>query len=458
MTSNLAIVALCACVVAACGGYATRLQEVRVDVQNDRLDEALLGVDDMILRAEAGEAPEKHDLPLLLLERSAIRQGVLDHRGAVADLTQADPMLEVLDLTPDNAGSAARYLFSDDATLYRPPIYEKMMVNVSALASFLAQGNVRSAMVEARRIGTLLTFFEGGELANHPMLGAAAYMAGLAMEIGGDESAALRFYRDAYERGDAPGLAASLVRLSVGTPLANDPEVLRARGALKIGPDDEVPPRPETELVTIVFHGLAPYRRPERLPVGIVFAYMRQEVAYSLGERDQAAYNRILAEGLLTWVNFPVLVTQPNPLQRFDVRYEGQETSARPVADIESFALAQWADDRAGVAWSAITRAITRVVAREAVQAVGNAAGGAGETIGFLAGLATQGAMQAADTPDTRTWTFMPAGISIARQRVAPGEGTLRVLARGSGISMERFAPVTVREGTTSVALVRFFD
>lgn len=445
-------------VVTACGGYATRLQEVRLDVEADRLDDALVGVDDMILRAEAGETPEKHDLPLLLLERSAIRQALPDQRGAIADLTQADPMLEVLDLTPDRAGEAARYLFSDDATLYRPPVYEKLMVNVSALSSFLATGDVRGAMVEARRIGTLLAFFEGGELADHPMLGAAAYMAGLAMELGGDESAALRFYRDAYERGDAPGLAEGLVRLSVGTPLAEDPVVLRARDALKLAPGDAAPEPPETELITIVFHGLAPYRRPERLPVGVVFAYMRQDAAYALGERDQAHYNRILAEGLLTWVNFPVLERQPNPLERFDVHFTNHHAVTQPIADIESFALAQWRADRAGVAWSAITRAVARVVAREAAQAVGNAVGGAGETIGFLAGLAAQGAMQAADTPDTRTWTFMPAGITVSRQRVEPGEGTVRVVGRGRGVELQRAVPVTVRQGESRVALVRFFD
>lgn len=451
------VLALCMLLSVGCGGYAVRLEAVRVSVENDDLPQAAEAIDALILTAEAGESPENRDLPLLLLERAAIRQAMQAHEAAVADLTQADPMLEVLDLSPDRAGDAATYLFSENRTLYRPPVYEKLMVNVMACSSFLAMGRGSSAMVEARRIGTLLDYFEQTELVDHPMLGAAAYVAGMAMEFGDDRASALRFYLDAYRRGDAPGLAHALARTAWGTRFDTDPDVLRARAAL--GLEDGEAPRqaPDDELVTIVFSGLAPYRQPERIPVGMAFAWMRANVAYELGAND-AAYGRIVAEGLLTWVNFPVLVQQRNVYGRFEVESGGIRATARRVADIESFALRQWELDRPGVAWSAITRAITRVLAREAIQAAGRAAGGAGQTIGFIAGLAAQGAMQAADTPDTRTWTLMPATMWIARQPRVDDADRVVVTARGAGYGSEQVLDLRGARAGRVVRVVRFFD
>jgi uncharacterized protein len=442
--------------LSGCGGYAVRLESVRLNVENDNLPEAAAAIDTLIAAAEAGESPQDRDLPLLLLERAAIRQAMQGHDGAVADLTGADPMLEVLDLSPDRAGDAATYLFSENRTLYRPPVYEKLMVNVMACSSFLAMGRGSSAMVEARRIGTLLDYFEQTELVDHPMLGAAAYVAGMAMEFGDDSATALRFYLDAYRRGDAPGLAHAVARTAWGTRFNDDPDVLRAREALGLDANEAPRPAPDDELVTLVFSGLAPYRAPERIPVGIVFAWMRANVAYELGA-DDAAYGRIVAEGLLTWVNFPVLVQQQNPYRRFDVQSGGITASARQVADIESFALQQWELDRPGVAWSAITRAITRVLAREAIQAAGRAAGGAGQTIGFIAGLAAQGAMQAADTPDTRTWTLMPASLWVARQPRVDGADRVTVTARGVGVGEQQVLDLTGARPGRVVRVVRFF-
>lgn len=441
-----------------CGGYSMRLEEVRLDVQANRLTEAEERLEPLVLAGEAGEKPEQRDLPLLLLERAAIRQALQDHQGAVADLTQADAMLEVLDLSPDRAGEAATYLWSESSSLYRPPVYEKLMVNVMACSSYLAMNQRSSAMVEARRIGVLLDYFENTPLNHHPMLGAAAYVAGLAMELGGDRSGALRFYLAAWRRSDAPGLARSVAWAADGTRFETDPDVTRAREAVGLAEGDAAPGRADSEeLVTIVYAGLAPYREAERFPIGMVFAWMRANIAYELGA-SEAAYNRIIAEGLLTWINFPVLVEQPNPFHRFDVEAGAHTARATRVANIEAFALRQWAADRAGIAWAAITRAITRVLAREAIQATGRAAGGAGEAIGFIAGLAAQGAMQAADKPDTRTWTFMPASVWVARQPVDPGLQRVRVTAHGSGQAASQMLEADVAEGATAVRVVRFFD
>lgn len=435
-----------------CGGYSQRLEEARVDVRAGALAEALASVDALVERGRADRSPENRDLPLLLLERATILQAMGDHRAATADLAEADAMLEVLDLTPDRAGQAAEYLFADNKGLYRPPVYEKLMVNVLALASYLGDGHIRDAMVEARRIRVLVEYFGDTGLADHPMLASAAYLAGIAMERGGDDGAALRFYLDAWRIIDAPGLPEAVVRLGHASPVAPDAEVARAREARGMDAD-AIPTAPEQEVVTIAFSGLAPYRVAERVPIGIAFAWMRQNIAYSLGEDRQSVYNRIVAEGLLTWVNFPSLVVQENR-RSLQVTVDG--VSGRPslVADVEAFALAQWEEDRPGIAFAAITRAITRVLAREAIQlATGQSDNQAVEVVGFLASLAAQGAMQAADQPDTRTWSLMPAYVWVARTPVEPG--THEVTVRSAPVAAS--TAVEVGAGRSGFAVLRLY-
>ena len=439
--------------LSACGGYAARLDDARISAQSGYTEQALASVDELVIRAREGRSPEDRDLPLLLLERASILQALGRSQEAAADLTEADSLLEVLDLSPDRAGKAAEYLFNASRALYRPPVYEKLMVNVMALSAFLDQGQIRDAMVEARRIGVLLDYFADTGLNDHPMLGAAAFLAGITMERGGERGDALRYYLEAWRSIDAPGLAEAVVRLGHRSPVAPDDEVQRARDALGIGPN-VVPTVPAQELVTITFSGLGPYRVPERLPVGIVFAYMRQNVAYSLGETQQSAYNRILAEGLLTWVNFPSLVVQDNRHAGVAVYVDGANQRVTQVADVESFALAEWQHDQPGIAFSAITRAIVRVVAREAVQASAAATGNeTARAVGFVAGLITQGAMQAADTPDTRVWSLMPAYVWVSRTPVQPGEHRVQV----SSSVRRTEAVVNVIEGRTAFVVRRLF-
>lgn len=447
------LAALAACV--GCGGYAVRMEEVRTSLQSDDYGRALTAIDDLIVTAESGQKPEANDLPLLLLERASLLQAMHDHVAATADLMHADGMLEALDLTPDRIGNAAEYLWSGSASLYRPPLYEKLMVNVSALSSYLAVGDLSSARVEARRIGVLVDYFATTDVAGHPMIGAANFMAGLAMELGGESGEALRFYLAAWAVGDAPGLPEAIARLAENSPLAGNPEVQRAREAIGLGPGDPAPVGNDSEVVAIVLHGRAPYRLPEYIPIGLVVTWFRANSAYALSGDQEAAMARGIAEDLLTWINFPTLVVADNRIAKIDVYADGVAFDAARIANIEAFALEQWERDRPGIAFAAIIRALVRVAAREAVQAVGNAAGGAGQTIGFLAGLATQGAMQAADTPDTRVWTLMPAYVSIARFAAAPGAHTVVIEGAGSNYSERVELPVVVPQGGAGIVTAR---
>jgi hypothetical protein len=454
----LALVVAAATLGGGCTSYATRLFAVRESIAHGDLYTALDATESLIAQANDGRQAIERDLPLLLLERAALHQAMQEHDQAVADFTAADPMINVLSLTQNNAGNIGEYLWSDSADTYQAPIYEKLMINVAALGSFLALGDYSGAMVEARRILVYTDLYRGTNLEAHPMIGAALMMAGLAMELGGERGEALRLYLDAWEIGAAPGLAESIASLAPGTTLAHHSAVDEARAALGLGPDDPAPERAEQEVVAIVFSGLAPYREAQHFPVGVVFNMFR-DAGYYMSPEQEAAYLRATAEDVLTWVNYPVLLVQSNPLHHFRVSIDGKRAEIDPVADVESFALAQWERDRPAIALAAITRAIARIVAREAVQGISTAVGqgsDAARTVGFLLGLAAQGAMQAADRVDTRTWQMMPAFVSVARIPVSPGTHTLMVRGSGADATEEQSLALEVDEGERRVATFRF--
>ena len=73
-----------------------------------------------------------------------------------------------------------------------------------------------------------------------------------------------------------------------------------------------------------------------------------------------------------------------------------------------------------------MTTEIARAVAGELSQSATKKGSNSG-LAGLLVGLAVEGAMTAADTPDTRAWVTLPAGMFVARARVPAGRHVIRV-------------------------------
>ena len=93
--------------------------------------------------------------------------------------------------------------------------------------------------------------------------------------------------------------------------------------------------------------------------------------------------------------------------------------------DVESAAVKEFDRVRGTLIAAAITRLITRAIAGNVGENIGTRATGS-RGMGFLLGLLLEGAMTAADTPDTRGWVTLPARFSIYRTRVPAGSHTLQ--------------------------------
>ena len=90
---------------------------------------------------------------------------------------------------------------------------------------------------------------------------------------------------------------------------------------------------------------------------------------------------------------------------------------------------------------------ITRAIAAEGARAAGRQSEGAGALVGFLAAAVTEGALTAADKPDTRSWTMLPAQVYIARAAVTPGKHAVVVDVGGPGGRENRRYDVDVSSG-----------
>ncbi len=458
--AHLLMLLLLAVTATGCATYAGRVQSARLAVYDGAIDQAAADIDALVAQAEAGRRTAEADYPLLLLERASLYQMLGDHERAVADFSDADGMLEILDLTRDPGGQAANYLWSDSRSLYRTPVYEKLMVNVCALASYLQMGDIVGARVEARRIQVMADYLNNEErTSGHPVIAIAWYLAGIAMELADERPDALRFYLDAWSIASLPGLPEALVRMADGTPFRTNSDVLRAREAIGLQPGDPLPTHAGGEVISIAMTGLPPIRQAVVMPIGLAIAAFRANASsnYSLSAEQEVALARAIAEDLLTTVNFPELVTHTNPIQRVSLSVAGRQQTMERLGDIEDFAIREWERQRPGMAFAAITRALVRIAAREVIQGVTRAAdngNGVARTIGFITSLAAQGAMAAADQPDTRSWTFMPASIWIGRVHVSAGEQTLTLRGVG-GAGFDHQQRVTVPEGGATVVFVR---
>ena len=98
---------------------------------------------------------------------------------------------------------------------------------------------------------------------------------------------------------------------------------------------------------------------------------------------------------------------------------------------------------------AALSRTITRAIAGNQADKLARKSGGG--PLGLLLSLVIQGTMVAADTPDTRAWSSLPARIHHLRLNLSPGEHTItikignrnfkkRVLIKENGITIMNFS------------------
>ncbi len=393
---------------------------------------------------------------LVLLERATLLQALGEYELAARDMSVVDQRLEWLDIGGSDAAALAKFVYSDDAGNYRAPAHERLMLNALNIVNYLAIGRLEGARVEARRFHLMERYFlDENERAVLPgILGLGNYLAGATYEASRDYENAARFYARAWMYGmrsaDLRKRVIDLVRVTgySGNDLPDREQVealiSTAKSQPSMRPTDYRTVHQSGDALVLVQTGMVPYRRAQRVPIaqallysGAVYGSSRY---YYLSDHDRHQATSLAARGLLTWVNFPELTVDGLPYGgNGQLWIDGRLMAPALRTNVSEQVVRSWMEKVPTLMAAAISRMIVRAVAGSASTVAANAgskaAGGSDGTsavLGLLAGVLVEGSMAAADTPDTRSWTMLPAHIAISRVKLAPGTHEVVLQVQGA--------------------------
>jgi len=402
------------CVAAIAFGCATYSDNLRVAhdaaeredwaAAEKRLN-SILGVD------SRAELPEKwsSERGLAVLERAVVLQAQGAWPESARDLTAAENQLEVIDLKLDTVGKIGSYVYSGSAAEYHAPPLELVAVSVLNMANYLAMSDLQGAAVEARRYQVMRDYLDNMGI-DLPRGRIGAYLAGFVFEHLGESDRALRYYQDVLSETKLRSL--------------EDPVARKAR------------PR-SGEVLVVIGGGRVPIKVPKRIPVG---------AAIGIAGTAISGDPRVLQHSVFKVVVYPELEPVPSLVRGPRVRIGHREVQPELVTDLAVEATREYEQIKPRIIGAALSRMIARAAVSEGAMVAGRKAGGAGEAIGILAGLGAELALVGLDKPDTRSWTFLPGRVWVARMPVAAGVHDVVVQLEGGGFR-ERRVRVEVAEG-----------
>lgn len=352
-----------------CATYTDHLKEAHSLHRDGQGGQAVASVDLLLTDLQnEGADTVASNIPLLQVEKASLLMSYGDFAEACDLLVSSDTSLEILDLRNTTGDTIARFLFSDTTGPYAMRPYEKGLLNTLNMLCFLAEGELNSARVEARRYSIVDKFYDSDDSgafgAGNPL---GDWLASVVFSLSERPDVAAR-YRTQLER-RLPSWS--------GAPW--------------------LPQDGETRLPIVVGLGTAPLKKPVRLPIGMAMAIAGQH------SKPSPESDALIAQGLVTWVNFTELVTVEPQTQTIVVRSGNDAVKLHPILNVSELVAEQFERDKPMMIGAAISRTITRAALG---QGASSAAGRDGW--GTLLSLAIQGTMVAMDKPDTRSWTFLP--------------------------------------------------
>ncbi|GMV19494.1 MAG: hypothetical protein HS104_02370 [Polyangiaceae bacterium] len=449
--------AVAALVLAGCASHSDKTKEARSALDAGQPKRALELYNEALEVDRAEQLPKElgGDKILFVLDRAMVLQQLDRYELSSRDLQTADKQIEILDLSGGAAADLGRYLFSDDTGPYRAPAYEKLMINTMNMVNYLVRGDLSGGRIEARRLAVMQKYLADRKDPSESLVGAGSYLAGFVFEKSGRAQEALRYYDEALKYGSYRSLEEPVKRLAESASYRSprirailgeqDPTLTPPPQPPAEGEEEEAeqapPPKPAApdkrelaELLVIVSFGRVPAKVAKRVPIGLALTW----VSGDLAPHDRQRASALAAQGLVTWVNYPELGKARGKYDVPEFALDGSWQRLEGIVAVDREAERAWENAKGAVVASAITRLIARVAAGEVVRR-----GSGGGALGMLLSLGTQATMVAADTPDTRSWSTLPARIAFGRVWVKPGTHTVWLGARSVGKSQR----ITLRKG-----------
>jgi tetratricopeptide (TPR) repeat protein len=433
------LLAIIAAHAVGCATYSDITADARMEAGAGRYDEATRLFDKRLGVKDPGEIPDriKSNEALMLLERGTLLQAQQDYENSKKNFSAADKELELLDIASDPAGSIGRYIYSDSAAKYRISPVERLSLNAMNLMNYLATDDLRGARIEARRFTTMRDYMVNfdPEHAHGPV---GSYLSGFVMEKLGESNSALRYYDEALEYRHFKSLEEPIARLAETNSYRGkriDGFLERANAPLDSGGG---------EILTFVTMGRVPHKEPKRIPIGL---------AVGIAGAFVTGNAKILERSVFKVVVYPELVAAAGTRFSPVVTIDGEAHPVELAGDLGNEVTREYQELKPKIIGAALSRMIARAVVAEGTRQAGNQAGGIWSVIGLIASFATEGAMVAADKPDTRSWTLLPDRVYVSRVRVPAGTHRVAAAVNGSFGTLAS-SEVEVPEGGFAVVVV----
>jgi tetratricopeptide (TPR) repeat protein len=429
-------------VATGCATYSEKTKSMRDKMSSGDYNGGLKEINGLLKVKQADEFPSKWnaDDALLLLERGSLLIAQEKHEKSATTLKAADDHLELLDIANDTAGNIGKYVYSDSATKYRATPVEKLALNEINMMNYLALGNLQGAQVESRRFTVMRSYLNEMDKA-HVFGVAGSYLSGFIFEQLGDFNRALRYYDEVLLRKSFTTLKEPLARLSIkGNYRGNNLKTFLKKLPLELKGD--LPSEKGTGEILIIGNvGRVPYKEPHREPIGAVIGLYG---AFITGDPE------VLSRSIFKVVNYPELVQPENRFINGSVEIDGKIVRGELLSDVSADIEKEYETLKPKIIGAAISRLIARAVTAEVA---GHNVGKKSEILGKIVALTVEGALVAADKPDTRSWTLLPGYIYVARKRVQAGPHIVEIGLKGKE-HLVRKMDVDVPEGGFAAVVV----
>lgn len=416
----LSFVILFSYFLSSCSSYTDDTKVIRSEFRFGSYQNALNVLDKSDLKES-----QKNRL-LYLLERSSI----LDRLGRLKKsrkmLLDADKLVDEL-YTTSISKEAATYILNESAQDYPGEDYEKVAIHTMLAMSFLKEGNLSAARVEARKINSRLNEINASYKKKNQYQEDAfgRYLAGLIYEARGewddaiiDYKKALQTYENDYRRYFRTSPPRNLVQ-SLANLLNYRSRTTELRKLRKSYPWVRAQNNQHRFGEVLVIHQL-----------GAIAIKQRNEFVIPFG-KDILRFS------------FPII----RPKSSYNFGRTGIRLAGRPfqkaaiVQNMDEIAAQTLEDRRGRLLAKAGARLILKSQVRQNVE----------KQFGGLAGLLVNVAGAVTETADTRQWSLLPSVYSITRIRLGTGRHDLKIYSDGK---LSKIKTVDIKPGKMTFLVV----
>ena len=440
--------------VQACAGHEAQTLPVRSALDAGQPQSAIRALNEALGVKTDKDLPVdiQGDKALFVLDRASIQQSLVQFARSKEDFQAADKAIDMLDLAHNAGDSIGAYVFSGSSARYVAPPYEKLLINTLNMLNYLETRDLSGALVEARRLAVIQRYIRD-ELneSDNAILGLGSFLAGFAYEKSGQTDEALRYYDDALGFAGFRSLRGPVAELA-RTGSYRSPRIKSLLSGGVAAGDDPVVPVASTgaaaggtagagtgaDVIVVVGYGRIPHKIPQRIPIGLALTM----VSGAISPYDHARANRLAAQGLVTWVNYPPLAPGQGAFELPFCQVDGRPMGLEQAVDVTAQVRAEWKKAEGKIVVSAITRMISRLMVGEAIRNADSKS-----PIALLLSLGAQATLTVLDKPDTRSWETLPARVAITRMHLPAGTHRFELAARG----VTRSQNLDLRDGDWAV-------